>query len=97
MARINLRELYNIYQEDCFIEVSEELSVLLQQLDRMEHAQQRKQFRYRAYLSLDRGDGIERHAVSMSLSPEANSARRNMISIPGGLLLPGIFICIEGD
>ena len=70
MARINLRKLYNVYQEDCFIEVSEELFALLQQLDQMEQAQRRKQVRYRAYLSLDRGDGIERDFVSIALSPE---------------------------
>lgn len=68
MVKINLRKLYSFYQEDCFVEVSEELLALLLQLERMEHAQQRKQRRYRAYFSLDRGDGIERDVASVSPS-----------------------------
>ena len=70
MAKINLRKFYDAYHEDYYIEVSEEVLALLQQFERMEQAHRRKQVRYRAYLSLDRGDGIERDIVSCAPSLE---------------------------
>lgn len=69
MAKINLRMLYNYYKEDSFVEVSEELLAILLRFERMEHAQRRRQHRYRAYLSLDREDGIERNVIVAALSP----------------------------
>lgn len=70
MAIINLRELYPFYYEDCFIEVSDEVAEVMQQLDRQEASYRRKVYRHKAYFSLEWNDGIEHSIVHISLSLE---------------------------
>lgn len=69
MAKVNLRDYYPFYQYDCVIEVPDEVSKALQELDRLEAAYQRRLYRNKAYYSLDQGDGIERDILFVSLSP----------------------------
>ncbi|MPM05396.1 hypothetical protein SDC9_51686 [bioreactor metagenome] len=69
MAKINLRDYYPFYQNDCYIEVSDEVAKALKELDRLEVAYQRRLYRHKAYYSLDQGDGIERDILFVSLSP----------------------------
>lgn len=70
MVKINLRDLYPCYQQDCFIEVTNELVELIHRLDKAEAAYRKRIVRHRAYFSLDRADGIERDILFVSLSPE---------------------------
>lgn len=69
MAKINLRDYYPFYQYDCDVDVSQEVADALLELDRLESAFQRQLYRHKAYYSLDRGDGIERDILFVSLSP----------------------------
>ena len=69
MVKINLQNYYPFYQYNCFIEVPEEVAEALQELDRQEIAYQRRMYRNKAHYSLDRGDGIERDILFVSLSP----------------------------
>lgn len=69
MAKINLRDYYPFYQYDCFIEAPDEVAEALQELDRLEVAYQRRMYRYKAYYSLNQGDGIEHDILFASLSP----------------------------
>ena len=69
MAKINLRDYYPFYQDDCVIEVPDEVANALLELDRLETAYQRRMYRNKAQYSLDRGDGIEHDILFVSLSP----------------------------
>ena len=69
MKKINLRDYYPFYISDYFIEVSDEVAMLLQDFKRHEVAYQRRTYRHRAHYSLDRGDGIEHDILFVSLSP----------------------------
>ena len=60
MAKINLKSLYPIYEQDYYIEISDELAELLIAAERAEESYKRKLRRYKAFYSLDRDDGIER-------------------------------------
>ena len=70
MVEINLRTYYPHYREDCFVEVPDEVAELLQACARSEAAYQRRRFRYNAYFSLDRDDGIEHDVLFVALSPQ---------------------------
>ncbi|MBQ8618828.1 MAG: sigma-70 family RNA polymerase sigma factor [Clostridia bacterium] len=70
MAKINLKNFYPFYQQDCYIEVSDELAEILMAAERAEEAYKRKLRRNRAFYSLDRGDGIERDICFASQSAE---------------------------
>lgn len=70
MAKVNLRTLYPFYEQDCLIEVSDELAAALQAFERQEASYQRQARRYKANYSLDREDGIEKNALVLPLSPE---------------------------
>lgn len=76
MATINLRDYYPFYQHDMLIEVTDEVAAQLQQEERNEKAYQRKKERYRAYYSLDCGDGLERKAIFTSVSPDERYQRK---------------------
>lgn len=69
MAKINLRDYYPFYQNDCYIDVSGDVAEALKELDRLEAAYQRRIYRNKAQYSLDRGDGIEHDILFVSLSP----------------------------
>ena len=71
MKEINLRELYpDIYSADIFVEVTDEVWAAIQTSQRVEATYERQKFRYKAYYSLDHGDGIEGCLLVQPLTPE---------------------------
>lgn len=70
MKKINLRDYYPFYKSDVFIEVDDEVMLLLRRFELDENAYQLRTYRHKAYYSLDRNDGIEHEIVFISLSPQ---------------------------
>lgn len=70
MKTINLKDYYNHYTHDMFIEIPDELAKVFEDFDKAEAAYERKKYRYKAHYSLDRGDGIEHDILFVSLSPD---------------------------
>lgn len=70
MKRINLKDYYPFYQEDYFIDVSDDLVELFQRDAAKEATRKRKLRFHRAYYSLDRNDGIDKNIIYVSRSPE---------------------------
>lgn len=70
MIRINLRNYYNFYKYDFFIEVSEDIAELLKLFERKDHADYERERVHKAFYSLDADDGIERDVVLLVLSPQ---------------------------
>lgn len=70
MKKINLRDYYPFYKSDLFIEVDDEVMLLLKRFELDENAYQLRTYRHKAYYSLDRNDGIEHEIVFISLSPQ---------------------------
>lgn len=71
MKEINLRELYpDIYSADIFVEATDEVWAAIQTSQRVEATYERQKFRYKAYYSLDHGDGIEGCLLVQPLAPE---------------------------
>lgn len=70
MEKINLRDLYPFYKSDFIIEITEEIADLVKRIDREEHADYERARVYKAYYSLDVGDGIEKDIIFLVLSPE---------------------------
>ena len=69
-SHINLKEYYpECYQKDCWIEVSDAVAQIMEDDRCAETARRRQIFRYRAYYSLDRQDGIERRMLHMEEKP----------------------------
>ena len=69
-SHINLKEYYpECYQKDCWIEVSDAVAQIMEDERCAEMARRRQVFRYRAYYSLDRQDGIERRMLHMEETP----------------------------
>ena len=70
MVKINLRKYYpDFYTTDCIIEVPDEVAALMNSYERAEAAYYLRRYRHKAYYSLDRGDGIEKDILFVSLSP----------------------------
>ncbi len=70
MVKINLRNYYpDYYTTDCIIEVPDEIGALMDAYEHAEAAHYLRRYRYKAYYSLDRGDGIENDILFVSLSP----------------------------
>lgn len=69
MAKINLRDYYPFYNEDIFIDVSDEIADVLLKAERQERSYRRRMYRYKAEYSLDKDDGIEHDVLFVSLSP----------------------------
>lgn len=70
MITIDLHDYYPHELKGTFTEVSEEVAAVLKKFDRQEVARQVKEYRYRAYYSLDQGDGIEHAALRQPETPE---------------------------
>lgn len=70
MTKINLRDYYQFYKYDFFIEVSEELTELFGLFERKDHADFERRRIHKAYYSLDADDGIGRDIVLLVLSPQ---------------------------
>ena len=60
MKKVNLRELYpDVYKNDHFVEVTEDVLETIRAAERAEAAYDRRMYRYKAYYSLDCDNGIE--------------------------------------
>ena len=70
MKTINLKDIYPYYfTEDKWIDVPDELAQIFVDFIKAEETYERTKRRYKATYSLDRGDGIERDILFVSLSP----------------------------
>ena len=76
MAKINMRDYYPFYQDDEYVEVSDELAAEMAQWERTERSQKRKKYRYRANYSLDWGNGIGRHVIFRVVAPDEYYEKR---------------------
>lgn len=76
MSKVNLRELYPFYCEDCYIEVADSIVKAIREMERSEEAYMRKVLRYKAYYSLDRADNIECDAVVKIVTPEEHYEKK---------------------
>ncbi|MCI1965494.1 MAG: sigma-70 family RNA polymerase sigma factor [Oscillospiraceae bacterium] len=70
MPTINLRKYYPFLNEDCFVEVSDEISGAFLLATRQENNYHQRTYRHRAYYSLDCNDGIENSILHTMPSPE---------------------------
>lgn len=69
MKTINLQDIYPFYDNDCFVDVADEVADIFEDSRRVESAYQRKMYRNKAHFSLDRNDGIEHEILFVSMSP----------------------------
>lgn len=69
MKKINLRAYYPFYTQDCFVDVPDEVAEFFNEFEHQEAAYRLRAYRYKAYYSLDREDGIEHEALFVALSP----------------------------
>lgn len=70
MPIINLRKHYPFLNEDCFVEVSDEVAEALLLAKRQEDNYHHRAWYHKAYYSLDRSDGIENSILHTEPSPE---------------------------
>lgn len=71
MKEVNLRELYpDIYKTDLFVELAEDVLEVILADQRKQAALQQQVYRYKAFYSLDYGNGIEKAAVVYVPTPE---------------------------
>ena len=69
MKKINLRDVYPFYGNDCCVMVDDEVAEIFEESKRKELNYQRKVYWNKAHYSMDRDDGIEHDAIFVSLSP----------------------------
>ena len=60
MKRINLKDFYPFYEEDCYVDVPDELAALMQGYERQERAYTEKTRYHKAYYSLERDPSLEK-------------------------------------
>ncbi len=74
---INLRDYYPYYTQDMIVEVPDEVALLLREYMLLEEAYRIRTYRYKAFYSLDRDEGIEREILQKPLNPAEiwNSAK----------------------
>ena len=86
MKKINLRELYpEYYDTNVFVDVPDDVLMVIAEETRAEATAQRKKYRHRAHYSLDCDDGIDRAALHQPLNPETileDSQRRKELLAP---------------
>ena len=70
MKRINLKDFYPFYEEDCYVDVPDELAALMQEYERQERAYTEKTRYHKAYYSLERDPSLEKSVRYVSMSPE---------------------------
>lgn len=70
MKKINLRDFYPFYTSDVFVEVPDEVALLLREYALMEEAYRIRTYRYKAFYSLEGHEGIEREALMSQPSPD---------------------------
>ena len=71
MKKVNLKDLYpDVYKNDHFVEVTDEVQAVFQSDERAEAAYERKMYRYKAHYSLDCDNGIENAILLKPQTPE---------------------------
>ena len=69
MKKVNLRDLYpDVYKNDQFVEVTEDVLETIRAAERAEAAYDRRMYRYKAYYSLDCDNGTSRDILIHSAS-----------------------------
>ena len=85
MKKVNLRDLYpDVYKNDHFVEVTEDVLETIRAAERAEAAYDRRMYRYKAHYSLDCDNGIE-NAIPAE-APDTGNA-------PGGKAAAGAALC----
>ena len=69
MKEINLRDYYPFYTQDVIVEVPDEVALLLREYMLLEEAYRIRTYRYKAFYSLDRDEGIEREIMQKPFNP----------------------------
>ena len=71
MKKVNLRDLYpDVYKNDHFVEVTEDVLETIRAAERAEAAYDRRMYRYKAHYSLDCDNGIENAILMKPQTPE---------------------------
>ena len=71
MKKVNLRDLYpDVYKNDHFVEVTEDVLETIRAAERAEAAYDRRVYRYKAHYSLDCDNGIENAILMKPQTPE---------------------------
>ena len=71
MKKVNLRDLYpDVYRNDHFVEVTEDVLETIRAAERAEAAYDRRVYRYKAHYSLDCDNGIENAILMKPQTPE---------------------------
>lgn len=68
MKKINLKEYYPYYTQDMIVEVPDEVFLLLREYMLLEEAYRIRTYRYKAFYSLERDEGIEREVFAASFT-----------------------------
>ena len=77
MKEINLRDYYPFYKEDIFVEVPDEIALLLREYELLEEAYRIRTYRYKAFYSLDYAGGIERDLAALEQKSPYDILERN--------------------
>ena len=78
MKEINLRDYYPFYTQDVIVEVPDEVALLLREYMLLEEAYRIRTYRYKAFYSLDRDEGIEREIMQKPFNPAEIFEQRQM-------------------
>lgn len=70
MKEINLRDYYPSYTSDVFVEVPDEVALILREYALLEEAYRIRTYRHKAFYSLDNDDCIEREVKSSQPLPD---------------------------
>ena len=71
MKKVNLKDLYpDVYKNDHFVEVTEDVLETIRAAERAEAAYDRRMYRYKAHYSLDCDNGIENAILMKPQTPE---------------------------
>ena len=81
MKKINLRDYYPYYSQDMIVEVPDEVALLLREYMLLEEAYRIRTYRYKAFYSLDRDEGIEREILQKPLNPAEIWEQRQMTEL----------------
>lgn len=81
MKKINLRDYYPYYTQDMIVEVPDEVALLLREYMLLEEAYRIRTYRYKAFYSLDRDEGIEREILQKPLNPAEIWEQRQMTEL----------------
>lgn len=78
MKEINLRDYYPFCTQDVIVEVPDEVALLLREYMLLEEAYRIRTYRYKAFYSLDRDEGIEREILQKPITPAEILEQRQM-------------------